>query len=278
METKDNPILVPCDFSEVAENALAHAVKFSNILKSDIELLNVVKKQKEIADAEQKLQTVAEKARKTYGVRPYIKVREGNIFDTIKEVAKENDSRLVIMGTHGIKGIQKFTGSWALKVIVGSECPFVVVQEPPSDKPLKDIVFPLEFKMEDKEKLRWANYLSKFYHVKLQIVASQTTDPRLTQKTKSNIIFAKKYLESKNIDYEITYLDSKDFPKEVVNFAQKIKSELILIMTTKGISFQDYAFGANEQKIIANDAKIPVMCVNPREDLLKTGGFRTFAG
>ena len=38
-------------------------------------------------------------------------------------------------------------------------------------------------------------------------------------------------------------------------------------MTTKNIRFQDYVLGASEQQIIANEAKIPVMCVNPRTDI-----------
>jgi hypothetical protein len=38
---------------------------------------------------------------------------------------------------------------------------------------------------------------------------------------------------------------------------------MIVVLTTKNINFQDYVLGADEQKIIANSAKIPVMCVNP---------------
>jgi len=45
-----------------------------------------------------------------------------------------------------------------------------------------------------------------------------------------------------------------------------------LIMTTKNISFQDYVLGADEQQIIANHEKIPVMCINPKKGTL-FGGF-----
>lgn len=278
MKTMKSPILVPWDFSEVAENALAHAVKFGKILDAGIQLFHVVKRDKDIDNALLKIEKLLKDIALKYGVKPGVNVKVGSIFETINEFAAEIDARLVIMGTHGIKGMQKFTGSWALKVIVGSKCPFVVVQGPPNDDPLNDIVFPVEFKMEDKEKLRWANYLSKFYHVKIQIVSSQPKDERLSKRTKSNIAFAKKYLESKGIEYEIHYLDERDFPVEVIRFSESINAGLILIMTTKNISFQDFAFGADEQKIIANDAKIPVMCVNPREDLMKAGSFRALAG
>ena len=47
------------------------------------------------------------------------------------DIASEIDAEMVIMGTHGIKGMQKFFGSWALKVIANSKVPFIVIQEPP---------------------------------------------------------------------------------------------------------------------------------------------------
>jgi nucleotide-binding universal stress UspA family protein len=67
----------------------------------------------------------------------------GTIFNTIGKYASDTDARMVIMGTHGIKGMQKLTGSWALKVIVKSKVPFLVVQDKPSEKRrFTDIVFP----------------------------------------------------------------------------------------------------------------------------------------
>ena len=47
---------------------------------------------------------------------------------------------------------------------------------------------------------------------------------------------------------------------------------MVMISTTRNISFQDYVLGASEQKMIANSEKLPVMCVNPRDDLTRTGG------
>ena len=56
-------------------------------------------------------------------------IRKGNIFEDIGDVAKEIGARLIIMGTHGIKGIQKLVGSYALKVILHSEIPFIITQK-----------------------------------------------------------------------------------------------------------------------------------------------------
>ncbi len=278
MEDTTKTIVVPYDFTDVAGYALDHAVKFAKHLNKDVALLHIVKKSKEIEESTSKLQEIAEKATNEHGVQIKAFVREGTIFETINQVSEEVDSALAIMGTHGMKGMQKITGSWALKVIVGSKVPFLVVQQPPVTDKLEKIVFPIEFKHEDKEKLRWANYLNKFYKVKILIVTHEVSDLSLKRRTDANIAFAKKYLENKKIDYNIDILPPKEFSKAVINYAKEQEAQLVLIMTTPNPSITDYAFGAVEQKLIANEAKVTIMCVNPRQDLTKYGGFSAGGG
>ena len=99
------------------------------------------------------------------------------------------------------------------------------------------------------------------------------SDELLRRKSKSNFIFAKNYLIENAIDFEIhTLPGKKGFSEETIDFSKEKEGDLILIMTTKDLSFSDYVLGADEQKIIANEAKIPVMCVNPRK-LRKQGFF-----
>jgi hypothetical protein len=56
-----------------------------------------------------------------------------------------------------------------------------------------------------------------------------------------------------------------NFEQATLNYAKEIEADLMLIMTTKNIGNLDYVMGASEQYIIANTAKIPVMCINPRK-------------
>lgn len=271
-ETKST-IVVPYDFTEKAKYALEHAIRFAKIIDSGISLINVVKKKAEIEEVEKNLQIVSEETFKKYNLKPDIVIREGSIFKTITEIINDNAARLAIMGTHGMKGMQKYTGSWALKVIAGTDAPFVVVQAPPAHVQFNKVVFPINFKTENREKLRWANYLAKHFKTTVHLCKVENDDELLKRKANSNFIYAQKYLNEKNIDYEIKTLPGKKgrFAEEVVEYASDIEAGLILIMTTKDISFQDYVLGAEEQKIIANDKQIPVMCVNPRR--LKKQGF-----
>jgi len=273
METIKKPLLVPWDFTEVADSALQHAVILARVAKTEIVLLNVVKKEKEISEITEKLNAVAVDFVNKYELKVTAIVKEGNIFSTISDTAEEIGASLVIMGTHGINGMQKLTGSWALKVITGSKVPFVVVQAVPAHCNYKNVVFPLDFKVESKQKLVWARYLAVHFNLKMQVLIPNSTSDDVLKKTRANLAFTKKYFEEKEIEYEIHIAEKGNFIDKTIEFAKKTDADMIIIMTTKDPGFTDFVFAANEQQVIANEAKIPVMCVNPRTDLNKQGGF-----
>jgi len=269
-----NTILVTWDFTEVSEHALQHAVRIAKIVGNEISLIHIVKNEKESATAIKKMDEVAVDSEIRHGIKPSVIVKEGSIFTTISEVASEIEANMVIMGTHGIKGMQKLTGSWALKVIAGSMVPFVVVQSPPNESPFNKIVVPINFRVENKEQIPWVIYLAKYYRSEILFFKDNAADEHLRSKTLRNLQFARKMLGQYNINFQIIESTYKEkFADATISFARDQKADLIVVMTTKNIGLKDYILSANEQYIIANSAKIPVMCINPREDLRKYGGF-----
>lgn len=272
METAENKVVVPYDFTEITDNAVAHAVNFSKVLNAGIVILHIVKSPERNDEILRKLDEVAANVEKTHGVKPSVMVKEGTIFKTIGEAAEELHAVLVVMGTHGMKGLQKLTGSWALKVIVGSKVPFIVIQDPPKNKEISTIVFPVDFKSENKEKLKWVEFVAKYLKTKIFLLSSANKDGAVDSRTKANVIFSKKFLDEKRINYELAIAEgSGSFSQETINFAKKIDADIIIAMTTRDIAFHDYVLGAHEQHIIANEHKIPVLVVNPRTDLMKYG-------
>lgn len=272
-------LLVPWDFTEIAESALQHAVKISKKLNNTITLIHVVKSIKKGEEALKELNKDIEKLSEKYKVELEPLVLEGSLFHVISDYASENNVSMVIMGTHGIKGMQKFTGSYALKVIVGSKIPFIVVQEPPTKKDtFKHVVFPLDYRSEAKQKLQWALFLVKYFDVKINIIVPTLKDKSLNAKLMANVHFAEKILDKYDCDYELHRIGGSNSAEESIAYAQKVEADMILIMTTKGIGITDYVLGAQEQYIIANTAKIPVMVVNPRTDLSRYGSFSATGG
>lgn len=268
MESYSETVLIPYDFTEKADCAVNHAVKMAKEMKAGLVLLHIVKKVS--ADGEQSvlLENKANEISQRENIPVKALVKEGTIFKTINEVVDELKCLIVIMGTHGMKGIQKLTGSWALKVIVGCHVPYLIIQKDPEYNNPSKILFPVDYKLETKEKLKWVGMLACLGAIKVVLFGQQGNGPIYDNPTKANMTFSKRYLEERNIDHEIVWADEKGSFYEVsLKYAKENKIDVIMITTTRDIAFHDYVLGAYEQVIIANEAQIPVFVVNPRSDV-----------
>jgi nucleotide-binding universal stress UspA family protein len=259
-------VLIPWDFTYVTNNALLHAFSFLKMNKGRIVLLNVIKDSKIKDEALKKLNNSKKMIKEKYNQDVDVMVKEGSIFKAIDDAAQELDAVLVLMGTHGMQGMQKITGSWALKVIASSETPFIVVQGPPKKEKYDNIVFPVDFRQESKQKIQQVSQLAHLFNSKVHVFVPNNSDDLIMKKINNNLLHAKNYLEDKEINYQITTSMAKGtFTKQVLDFARYIEADLIAIVITKDIAFNDYIFGAEEQQLIANNLEIPVMCVNPSD-------------
>ncbi|MDY0200306.1 MAG: universal stress protein [Bacteroidales bacterium] len=273
MDSKSQKLIVPWDFTSVSENALLYALKIGSFADSfSVELIHVIetggmfsKGKMSEQEATEKIKQDAVRIKKEYGVEVKTIVQEGSIFHTISEYAFDVEADTVIMGTHGIKGVQKLTGSKALKVIAGSNVPFLVIQDKPREgRIFENIIFPLDYRLNEKDRLRWAIRTAHQFNSRVHIILPHASDAGILKKINYNLTFSIKHLEVNDIKYEVHNANrGGSFSDEIIKLATDLESDLILIMTTPNLDFTDYIFGAQEQYVIANHAKIPVLCVNP---------------
>lgn len=278
MENIQKPIIVAWDYSQVAEYAFEHALVIANVLKKDIMLLHIVADEKDFDPGLEKLQKKCDELKAAYGVHTSPLVMTGNIFNSIGEAAHKYSAEMVIMGTHGRKGAQKLFGSYALKVIVHSKVPFIVVQEKPVKPGYENVVFPVDFRRETKEKVAWANFMSKNFNSKFLVIKRKSKDSGFKKNISSNLLYFENFFKNNDIPYELHAASGKkSFEKETIEYAKKMNADMILVLTTRDIGFMDYLVGAGEQYIIANPEKITVMCVNPKPAKVSSG-FRATGG
>lgn len=277
MDQVKNVLLVTWDFTRMSDNALLHAIKLSQNVENKIRLVHVIKPgdPQLRLEAEEKIKKDISRIQEEQKILCEWIILEGSLFSAITIYIRDSDAIMVVMGTHGIRGYQKYFGSHALKVIIGSEIPYIVVHDKPANMSrYTNIVFPIDFKSENKEKLQWAIYLGKYFNSKVHLFKAPVTDNSLVKKVNVNLNFAIRFLIQNNLDYEIhTAKKYGSFGKEMVSFAKEVNADLILITTTKHITFLDYLFGASEQYIIDNPAGIPVMCINPKATFAQMGQF-----
>jgi nucleotide-binding universal stress UspA family protein len=270
-------IMVPTDFTEAAENALKHALMLAKIFSKKVDLLHVVADGRSAGSEEDKaLQTMKEMADKfssSSGIKIDYWVRRGSIFDAIGEFADEIDAALVVMGTHGVTGLQHVVGSKALRVITNANRPFVVVQKKPMrEHGFKNIVLPIDFSKQTKQKLVWAAELSARFNCEFHILAAHESDEFAAKAVNNNVAYAEKYLSDRNCKFSVIHALKGDFTKETMRFSATVDADLIVIMTNQEKEFAHYIIGPYEQNVIANDAQIPVMTLNPVDNMTANSG------
>jgi nucleotide-binding universal stress UspA family protein len=260
-----NIILVPTDFSAVAECATNHAIKIATTLKGEIALLHVISKEKELDFAKERLQRIADEIMGKHNIKATPIARIGNIFEDIGEVAAEISAKLIIMGTHGMKGLQFITGSHALKVITSSQVPFIVVQEKPIKHGYSDIVLPMDLSKDTKQKLALTVMMAKNFKSTVHVIIPSEDDEFLLNTINRNLSFTKKNLEENGITYTVKTAEGGNFTKQIIKYAVSIDADLIAIMNEEA--------GSDEQAIIANEPQIPVLCMNPTRVTVARGIF-----
>jgi nucleotide-binding universal stress UspA family protein len=248
MELTEKSILVPVDFTENSEFAFQHALHFSTFIKKDITLLHIVKKDAEKSFAMENLKTFAKKMQDKYNVECALIVRKGDIFKAIKAAAIEINALLIVMGLHSAKR--------AIRVIIGSNIPFYLIQAPPINEKLKDIVVPVDYNEKNRVQMNWVTLLSKYFDCNINIIKPYISSNYKNEKMKKNMYFIRQILDSKNIVFGIrTSKRDTKFNNSIYEFANEINADAIFIMS--------YHFKKFILKAKTFGLKVPVLCINP---------------
>jgi nucleotide-binding universal stress UspA family protein len=258
-------IVVPTDFTKVADTAVEHAIGLcKSIANSEVVLLHIIGKEKEKASAEVKLKEQSENLSQKTSIKVSYEARLGNIFDDIGAAATDLKAKLIIMGTHGVKGMQHITGSYAVKVITHSTVPFIVVQERGFRDGYNNLVLPFDLSKDSKQKLSLAINIAKVFNSKVHIIYPQESDTFLVNAINNNVSLAKSELRNNKIEFDVKMADEKgNFVKQFLTYAAAKDADLIAIVNSQEMGFPEILAGTDERQIITNDAQIPTMILNP---------------
>ena len=263
MNTK---LLVPTDFSDVAQSAMQHAIKFSEIINADVVLLHVVSSRDKVEEAKEKLSkeiTLGNSISSSCNLISFVRI--GNIFEDIGDVAAELGISLIFMGTHKASRWQKLVGSRAIKVISSSPVPFIVTQEKLMNSSGYDnIVVPLDLNVETKQKLELVAKIAHYFDSQVHLLTNDDSDEFIKTKLKANQVWASNYLESKDIKNSSHLVDQDDSLTEgIFKLSKEVDADLIAIMNLEDETVLGLYENTFQEEIVANDLKVPVLCVNP---------------
>lgn len=264
MENKK--IFVPIDFTTTSEQSAMQAVTIAQKANSPISLFHVITDS--IAKSEN--EKIAEKLKvKTdaiskEGLNCEYKVATGSIFDEIPKAANIYENQLLVIGTHGIKGLkQKLLGADMLKLIRKVNIPCLVVQADCTCRNFNPIVFPVGGHEGFSSLIEATAMIAKLFGSEIHIYSIIRKGDEGSKQLRDNTVMALKYFKEagisiKRVDEESTVF-SVGFAKQTLQYANKINAGLISMMSVKTEEYYYFA-QADKEAMINNEFNIPVLC------------------
>ena len=292
-------ILFPTDFSRCAEQALAHAVFLAEKYDAEIHVLHVVTLfndqpsiiSNEITETEEtirKLEDIAEKqldkvvdAEDSNDMKIITATkREVSAAPAILEYASDNNIDLIVMGTHGRRGLgHLLLGSAAEEVVRLAACPVFTIRELKVPKPVmkvNNILVPVDFSNYSKSALSYASEIALSYNAQLQVlhIIEETMHPAFSISGKSSIFDlvpgikedsnkrANKMVKEALSDKvkSNVYVKGGRAASDIIKFAKENSSDLIVIATHGLTGLEHMLLGSVTEKVVRM-AHCPVFTV-----------------
>lgn len=277
-----NKILVPIDFSEQSLIALEQSYNLAREYHAEITLLHVIEEggmlakffsKEQHADMKKNIQEQLDKLAIEEGKKAKLTVNtliaRGTVYEKVNEVAELINATMIVMGTNGDQGLKKkFIGSNALRVVRESKIPVITIKGKHHRKGCKNIVLPLDLSKETREKVSNAIELSRLFGGSTIRVVSVlfTTDEFVVNRITRQLGQVKAFLEKENVECSAEIIKGikgeETLAQNILEYAQKVEGDLIMIMTQQEVDFTQYFIGSSAQEII-NHSKIPVLSIRP---------------
>ncbi len=264
-------ILVPTDFTPVADCALDHAIEIAKLFKHRICMLHVVSKklsQCQIDRFRKRLEKIASSNSERSGIQISARIEEGSIFNVISETASKINAEFIVMGIHGKQGTQHLTGSYAYKVIRSSKVPVMVVKKKHHHIGYKSIIIPIYFTIESSQKInkaiKFARYFDSVIHI-IGVIGSKSSVYKIEKEALLKKILD--YIDSTGVKAkaEVLIKPGSDVYDEVLQYADQQDADLIMIVAEKSGRFTEL-MGKSDSEQIIDKADIPVLTVIPSSE------------
>lgn len=283
-------ILVPTDFSTCAATAIESAINVARPFNAEVVLLNVVESLdiymqqasmtvgaaglpaidygylapflQDLINANTEKLKIEVKARQEVYKNVSGSVVEGIAHQTVCDYAIEHDVDLILMGTHGARGVQEiFIGSNAQRVVRNAKVPVLTVKTNDPITQIDSIAFVSAFEDEDlQDELVMVQSIATKFHAKINLVYVNT--PANFERTTDSLArlddFMAKNWSSLSIQNAVVY---NDFSVEegVANYVAENHPSIVVIYThgRKGVNrLMHY----NITETLVNHIQVPLLC------------------
>ncbi len=196
----------------------------------------------------------------------------GKLIPSILKVSARRESDLLIIKksrrSHGKASI--FRKENADKLISDSKCPVMTMFKDPEIKGINRILLPVDVTKNSDKKVAWAISLAKKFGASIHVVSVQHLGIKRVHSLshKKGRRIARVIREHGiNVDLVLLKAEQRTADEIVLDYAEKLKPDLLVIMTHQETILFDNYLGAFAREIV-HQSNVPVISVVPQKESL----------
>jgi nucleotide-binding universal stress UspA family protein len=272
-----NTILVPVDFSPASRNASIYAAELAKLFNSRLLLFHAYMLPTPISEVPYAMVTVdnlqkenedlirkeATWLHEQYGREVEWLVRIGIASDEIKNLNKEREIGLIVMGMKGAGGLDKIIGSTTTNVARKVTTPVLVIPHDTAYTPIKHITYASDFSYKSSVQLfNPLLELSQAFQAKIHILYVRQnhggkSEQELTGKRSNEIIF-------EGVEHEYAIIEEPSVNQGINRYLQQQKSELLAMVAHKH-TFLERLFSKNHTTAMAYETHVPLLILQDKD-------------
>jgi nucleotide-binding universal stress UspA family protein len=254
-------ILIPIDFSKQSLSAIKQSYNLAKYTHSKLVLLHVYEKSGE--ESYEALQKLTRQTEQESGVPTEFMNVKGDIYEETDRVAEEISATLIIAGLESHMRFRNIIGTSASKLVRKSPCPVITIRGNDHRDGCENILLPLDLSAETREKVDVAVQFAHYFGASIRILGVfNATDADYENKLLAYSHQVKQFIKSKGISCTNKSIPAKDIADTVVEYANKIEADLIMIMNKPDLSVGEFFSGTDAQRIV-DISNVPVMTIQP---------------
>jgi nucleotide-binding universal stress UspA family protein len=270
-------LLVPTDFSETATNAIHYAAELATYTKSKLVLFHAYHVPIMVSEApvmlndedfqlkersDEQLSTIAESLKKTHGTNLEVACLStpGFASEEIATMSEIIKCDLIIMGTHGANGLNKFLGSNASTVIKQTHCHVLVIPNDVTFQQIDKIVFAYDYlEIRNKKTLTILHELASLFNSEVFIF--NNIEKHLPEALDKQLAASKMENELLTIKHTYSFSENTNLIDAINQFTTHNNAKMVT-MIKRHHTLIDQLFTKSNTKQMALHTKFPLLILH----------------
>ena len=256
-------IIIPIDFTEQSIYAISQSYNLARYTNSKLLLLHVYEKQGE--ERFDEITQLTKKTQEESGVSCDFMNIKGNIYKETVRVAEEVNAKMIVVGVEShINRTKDILTDSVSEMVRKSPCPVITIRGKEQRDGCESILLPIDLSRDSREKVDVAVEFAKYFGAAIRVLGIYSLkDEKYENQLHAYVHQVKQFIKAKGVTCSNKTMPAENIAEAVVEYANKIEADLIMIMNKPDLSLREMFLGTMAQKVI-DISNIPVITINPK--------------